>query len=64
MQEYILEIKCNEIDNCKGILKRFMYGVFKDSEISQFKCSECNNYIRIVNGQIYSMGKYNTLYQI
>jgi formate dehydrogenase maturation protein FdhE len=61
MQKIITEIKCQEIKNCNGILKRFTYCEFDGSKISQFKCDKCNNYIKIINGKVFSMGKYNGL---
>jgi len=50
---------CKETLNCDGFLKKFCYMKQDDNESAQYKCNKCNLYVRFLNGEFYSTGKYN-----
>jgi hypothetical protein len=51
--------KCKETQNCDGEQEVFLRGIFDGKHVMQSKCNKCFNYVRIVDGNFYSAGKYN-----
>ena len=55
------KIECKETTECDGTLNRFLLAQQTDDITAQYQCNKCRMYVRYVNGDWFSVGKYNNI---
>lgn len=51
--------KCKEVPSCTGTQKAFANQVKYGITTTQFKCDICHSYVKVIDGNFHSRGKYN-----